>query len=101
MKNLDERVQNAIKTNPEIISSWENLDSATGHTTAEMEALGLGKQDLKWLERKGLAVRAYTANGYMHYFEDESGAKMQQRRFQGGSRVKWILLAPKSEVASG
>lgn len=94
MRKLDERVKNAISMDASIVVSRDSIESAEGRSEEQLGNLGLSRTDLKWLERKGLAVRAYTSNGGIIYM-DKEGKMLPRplRRYLSGRRVRWILLS--------
>lgn len=90
---LLERLNLALGQDATIVTDVEGAKEHKGNTTEYLVSLGLEKQDLKRLERNGLAIRARTYNGQMHFKEEGQNIRIS-RQFGPGSRIKWILLAP-------
>ncbi len=58
-KSLMLRLAEAIDMAPSIAVTRDNLDKVVGFKEGYLDAMGLSKQDLKRLERAGLALRGY------------------------------------------
>lgn len=57
-----ENLKAAVVLNPQIVVPKSEVKTAKGLTEPMLAAFGLTRKDLKRLERKGLAIRAYTQN---------------------------------------
>lgn len=64
-KALMDRVREAVEHDPGICVTRAQAGTHKGFSDAYMEAHGLELQDLKRLERKGLALRGYTKNVWL------------------------------------
>lgn len=53
-----ERLKDAMQSAPRSFCTRETLDTHEGASTEAWEVMGLTKQDLKRLERVGIAIRA-------------------------------------------
>lgn len=90
MKDLDKRFKRALEIDPDCLCPVDKVREHRGRSMFEMERLGFTKKDMKWLERKGLAIRGYTYNGQIEYSPDGR----TNRNFMDGCKLKWILLLP-------
>lgn len=61
-KRLIEKLAELEKTLPNLVVPKNLVGAHAGFTTEYLEAAGLSKQDLKRLERAGVAVRGRTNN---------------------------------------
>jgi len=73
-KRLVDVVKNALHEDNTIAVSKAELEQATGKTEAQMAAVGLSRNDLKKLERKGLELRGYAPT-------------------KKGHQLRWILVS--------
>lgn len=61
---LKTKLEEAIAKDPKIAATVDQISEHPGVTPEYLQTLGLSEVDLKKLERKGLAIRAYTKNIY-------------------------------------
>lgn len=73
-KRLIDVVQKALAADPKIAVDKAELEHSSGHTEDYMQSIGLTRNDLKKLERQGLAMRGY--------------AKPNKK----GHQVMWVLV---------
>lgn len=73
-KRLIGVVKKALHEDNSIAVSKAELEQATGKTEEQMAAIGLSRNDLKKLERKGLALRGYAPT-------------------KRGHQLRWILVS--------
>lgn len=81
-KRLIEVVKRALEQDNTIAVSKEILKTVTGFTEDHMAYLGLKRNDLKRLERHGLAIRGY----------DNTPKKSVLGRTVAGHKVMWVLI---------
>lgn len=62
---LAQRLRKAIEEDPGIICARKDVHKHPGVAESHLEWLGLSRNDLKRLERFGLALRAYTKNVWL------------------------------------
>lgn len=67
-------VKQALERDRTIAASKAELETSTGKSESEMAAVGLSRNDLKKLERKGLAMRGYAPS-------------------KSGHQLRWILVS--------
>lgn len=115
-----EAYRDAVKSNPEIVTTKDNVRNHPGNTEEQLEALGLTPRHLLRLSRMGLALKGYTQNiyppkedekdawaevpvVYTDDFVDDRGYERTQKRvevekrprywYRGkGMRTRWILF---------
>lgn len=98
--SLYHRVAAAIKEHPHIIAYRDTYKEHSGTTTARMSDFGLNKQDLKILERSGLAVRGYfprNARKAKKIGLVKGEPKVIDYIKHDGFECRWILLKDREE----
>lgn len=80
MKDIVEKVKEALDSGTIIAVKKENLNQAPGYSLEHLLLYGLTKRHMKWLEKNDLAVYA----------------RLPTKR---GEQVRWIFLLPPAENA--
>lgn len=104
MKAKVERINKALEADNSIVISRSELTPENLQMFAKpqsyFESLGMRKSDLTFMERHGQAIRLRTYNGQLEFpkIKDAKGVEREfvTRNFMGGSKVRWILLAPEA-----
>jgi hypothetical protein len=93
-KRLIDVVKKALEQDNTIAVDISELDKAEGKTEEYMEYLGLKRNDLKKLERAGLALRGYTKNVYLPGDKMPNGKEVPEgSRYHGrGHSLRWLLI---------
>ena len=73
---LAERIKAAGDKDSTIVVPKSKLGESAGYSEEYFEYLGLSKQDLKNMEKEGLAMRGY----------------LPKANTSGGHQVRWVLL---------
>lgn len=81
-KRLVTKVKKALDQDNTIVASLSEIQDAKGFTTEYLNSLGLSTNDLKKLERNGLALRGYNNNT----------TKTPLGRTKSGNQTMWVLL---------
>lgn len=81
-KRLIDVVKKALEQDNTLAASKGELEKAVGHTEEYLAYLGLSRNDLKKLERQGLALRGYA----------QEVKKTALGRTVKGDSVRWILV---------
>lgn len=81
-KALLDKVKKALDQDNTIVTILSKIAEAKGFTTEYMNYLGLTTNDLKKLERNGLALRGYTNNP----------KTTTLGTVKSGNQVMWVLL---------
>lgn len=91
-EDLKERVKFAAERDPEILIAPSALESTLGSDQDYLnDVLGITKQDLKRLERLGLAIKA-------RYSTENQNPSGKRFGVTGPHRTRWILLTEPKEV---
>lgn len=91
---LREKLNKFAEERPDLVTTIDKIFEHPGLTTSDVEHYGFSKQDLKRLEKLGLAVRARTKNVWVTGETLPSGYIVNQgESFRGkGSKAMWLLV---------
>jgi len=73
MTSAEEKLEYAVRLDPEIRVTRDQIDQCTGATETYLAELGLDRRALKKLERAGIAIRGYLPT-------------------KAGHSLRWILI---------